>query len=211
MSAPRLLPAVLLLALLGACAGAPVRPPLPPRDEVMLRTVLSQWRASGRLGVTSQGSGWSAGFDWQEADGRSTIDVRGPLGLGAVHITRSSELIVIDNGHGPAQRVLAPFGELEDALANRLGAPLPLAPLRFWLLGLPDPDAPIVRDADNRFEQYGWQVTATDPQTVPGAPSALPRQLTLERPPTRIRVIVEDWHVLDAPATGSAPGVQAVP
>jgi len=210
MIGPRLWPAALLV-LIGACATAPVRPPLPARDESALRNTLSQWHASGRLGVRSQGTGWSAGFDWQEADGLSTIDVHGPLGLGAVHITRSAELIVIDNGHGPAQRVLAPFSELEDALAVRLGAPLPLAPLRFWLLGLPDPDAPLVRGADNRFEQYGWQVTATDPQDVPGAPSALPRQLTLERPPTRIRVIVEDWRVLATPASVSAPSAQAVP
>ena len=207
MRRARALPALLVGLLLGACASAPPpKPPLPARDEQVLRQVLTEWRASGRLGVKSLDTGFSAGFDWHESAGASTIDVRGPLGLGAVHITRNADLIVIDNGRGPAQRGAAPFVELEDALAARLGAPLPLAPLRYWLLGVPDPDGAVVRDADNRFEQYGWTVTATDPRVVAGAPFVLPRQLTLERPPTRIRVVVDDWRV--DPALAGAPAGQ---
>lgn len=193
--------AVPALVLAGACAVTP-RAPLPARDEAVVRAALSAWHASGKIGVRGADTGFSASFDWSETPDASAIDVRGPFGAGSVHIARSATRIVIDDGRAPPQVVEAPFDGLEAALATRLGAPLPLTSLRYWLLGIPDPDASATRDADNRFEQAGWTVTALDPQVVAGSPAPLPREVQMDRPPTRIKVVVLDWRI--APGAGPA-------
>lgn len=194
--------AVALLALLAGCAAPPERPAFPQRDAVGLRAALSSWQATGRLAVRSRDHGWNAAFTWAQAGAQSTIDVHGPLGLGAARITRSDELIVIDNGHGSPQRIAAPFTDLEAALEDRLGTALPLGPLRYWLLGVADPQAPATATPDGGFVQYGWTVAVAEPQAVAGLPGPLPRLITVEQPPTRIRVVVSDWRV---PWDGASP------
>lgn len=160
------------------------------------------WRATGRLAVRDAGNGFSARFSWHETPGLSVVDVRGPLGVGAVHVTRTDQRIVLDDGRD-RQSVEAPFEALEATLAARLGAPLPLPPLRYWLLGRPDPAASAdVDPADpGLFVQYGWRVTARG-AGGPAGQRMLPREVTLEREASRIRVVIEDWQV---PAAGAAP------
>jgi outer membrane lipoprotein LolB len=144
--------------------------------------------------VRTASEGYSASFDWREAAGRGELGVRGPFGAGAVRIHRSAERILIESGNGPALEVPAPFAALEPELAARLGFPLPLGPLRYWVLGVPAPDLPS-EGAGSDFRQGGWQVSVTEFVAVAGSPGPLPARLTLTRDATRIRVIVDRWQV----------------
>jgi len=189
--------ATLLLALLAlaACRATPLAPDLrPPSAEWPALAALDTWHARGRVAVRSAADGFSASFDWHEAGGRSEIDVRGPLGAGAAHITRSADLIRIDTGAQPPIEVPAPFDRLEDALTQRLGFPLPIEPLRYWILGAPASDRPSA-PAPAGFAQDGWTVALDDFTRVPAAPAPLPARLTLSREGTRIKVAVTDWTV----------------
>jgi outer membrane lipoprotein LolB len=157
-------------------------------------TALQDWQANGRLAVSAANGGWNASFAWRESDGKSEVDVHGPFGLGAAHITRTAERIRIDSGKGAPLDVAAPFTTLEPAIETRLGVPLPLAALRYWLLGVPAPDEPSTATPAG-FEQAGWAIEAKKRDTVAGAPAPLPHLLWVERAETRIRVVIDHWEL----------------
>jgi outer membrane lipoprotein LolB len=186
-------------AWLAGCATVPPGPAMPPpapSAQAALAT-FDDWRATGRVAVKTAQDGWSASFDWREADGRGELGVRGPFGAGAARITRTESLVRIESGSAEPVEVAAPFDALEPALVERLGMPLPLAQLRWWILGVPAPGAPSV-GAGAAFEQSGWQVRIDEYTAVGGAPAPLPRRLVIERDATRIRVVVDRW-ALDSP------------
>lgn len=190
----RLLLATALAAVAG-CHSLPVQPLAgPDAEERGAIAGLTSWQASGRVAVRAGHDGFSASFEWREAAGHGELGVRGPFGAGAVRITRSAERIQIDSGGAPPIEIAAPFDALEPELVARLGFPLPLDPLRYWVLGVPAPGRP----ADGRggdFRQDGWQVTVAEFVPVAGAPGPLPARLTLTRDTTRIRVVVDRWRV----------------
>jgi outer membrane lipoprotein LolB len=185
--------ALALVVALGGCRTLPA-PPAPDAAARATLATLSDWHASGRVAVRSADQGFSASFDWRERDGRGELGVRGPFGAGAVRITRSSAAVVIDSGNGPPLEVPAPFDTLEAELIARLGFPLPLESLRFWVLGVPEPGQPAAGDG-GEFRQDGWLVTPSEFQAVPGAPGPLPGRLVLVRESTRIRVVIDHWQV----------------
>ncbi len=191
----RTLGLVALLAGLGGCATLPpastVVPDVAARQAI---GALDAWQAVGRVAVRSGGEGFSASFDWREAAGRGELGVRGPFGAGAVHISRSDERIRIESGSAVPLDVPAPFEALEPELVARLGFPLPLGPLRYWMLGVPAPGLPS-DGAGGDFSQGGWQVSVGGYVPVAGAPGPLPARLTLTRDTTRIRVVVDRWRV----------------
>ena len=187
------LAALALVVALGGCRTLPVPPPADLAERAALAT-LSDWHASGRVAVRAADQGFSASFDWREQGGRGELGVHGPFGAGAVRITRSSESVVIDSGDGAPLAVPAPFDALEPELIARLGFPLPLQSLRFWVLGVPEPGQP-AEQAGGEFRQDGWLVSPSEFQAVPGAPGPLPGRLVLVRESTRIRVVIDQWRV----------------
>ncbi len=188
---------VLLAAAMLQVGGCGTTPSRPDAGAVLAAGAWpDDWQASGKLAVRDAGNGFNARFVWRETPGQSALDVRGPLGIGAVHLTRTAERIVLDDGR-ERQTVDAPFDALEATLAARLGAPLPLAPLRYWLLGRADPAASAEVDAGDPgvFVQYGWRVTARGGGLAPDGRRTLPHEVVVERAPSRIRVVVDDWQV----------------
>lgn len=183
------------LALVGCATTAPIAPGSPPADARSALLALTAWHANGRVAVKTANDGWSAGFEWREADERGEVNVRGPFGAGSARITRTPTLIRIEQGSAPPIDVPAPFDALEATLVERLGVPLPLTQLRWWLIGVAAPGVPSVGDAA-AFEQSGWRVQVNEYTTVPGAPAPLPRRLVLERDATRVRVIVDRWDLV---------------
>ena len=190
----RALAAVAAALALAGCHTAPLKPALAPdpgQREAL--AALSDWRASGRVAVRVAAAGWSASFEWREHLEQGELAIRGPFGGGAARVSVSAERIRIDSG-GPPLELAAPFVELEPELTARLGFPLPLAVLRYWLLGIPSPMLPRAEHAAG-FEQADWEVAYSDYAQVAGSAPALPTRLELSRGSTRIRVIVDRWQV----------------
>lgn len=134
---------VAMLVGLAGCHALSTQPVSGPDAQARSALeALDTWHATGRVAVRAGSDGFSASFDWQEAAGHGELGVRGPFGTGAVHISRSAERIRIESGNGPPLEVAAPFAALEPELVARLGFPLPLDPLRYWVLGVPAPGLP---------------------------------------------------------------------
>ena len=72
--------AVVALALAG-CAAPPRAPEGVTRPDP---EILNQWSASGRMAIAAGSDGGSGTFDWAQDGTTSRLDLRGPLGAGAV-------------------------------------------------------------------------------------------------------------------------------
>jgi outer membrane lipoprotein LolB len=186
--------AAVALALSG-CAAPPRAPEGVTRPDP---AVLNHWSASGRMAIAAGNDGGSGSFDWVQDGTTSRLDLRGPLGAGAVRLVVTPGTLSLADGSG---RVLDADAARAD-LQARLGAALPWDHLRFWLLGVPAPGVEAtVLDQDaapwRLIEQAGWRLAYDSFDVVGGL--NLPKRLTAERGAVRVRVIVDTW----SPGTGA--------
>jgi outer membrane lipoprotein LolB len=100
----------------------------------------------------------------------------------------------VTNSRGETLDGAAARAEIE----SRLGFELPLAHLRWWLLGLPAPGMPAERHEDGAggaitdFQQDGWRVSINS--RAPALGFSLPERLTAERDGARMKLLVENWQ-----------------
>jgi len=107
-----------------------------------------------------------------------------PSGKSTAGCTPAATIGVIDSAAARAE------------LKTRLGFDAPLASLRYWILGVPDPSGPAdeVVDVKQRLtglQQNGWQIEYADYVAVRG--EWLPGRMTLRFADVRVRLIVDHW------------------
>ena len=180
------------VALLAGCKTTRPRPtgPLAPWNERM--TTLAQartWQLDGRAAAALGQQGWQASLDWRQSGDSSELHLAGPLGLGAFVINMSPAGLAL-NGAEPSPAVAA-------QLEAKLGFELPLENLRFWLLGIPNPDVPfeLTRNASDRAQhlsQAGWSIDYD--QYRPQGGDELPARIVLTRADARVRIAVDRWE-----------------
>jgi len=191
--------AVLATLVIAGCA-TPSRPP-----ESAARPdpgVIREWSASGRLALSAGGEGGSGAFVWEQHGDTSQLDLRGPFGTGALRILATPGSLSMADGAGRSLDAAAARAELQ----SRLGADLPWASLRYWMLGLPAPGYPAeVTDAAAApwrvIEQSGWRLAYQSFAKVQGV--NVPQRFSAERESVRVRVIVDTWSA--SPPSGEAP------
>lgn len=177
-----------LLALIAACVTQPQR--ITGVTQVHAASELHNWTASGRIGVTGVESGGSGGFTWNQQTDVSNLQLRGPVGVGSLAIHMQGKQLSMQASDGTqydAERALA---ELE----VRLGAPVPIAQLRYWLLGLAAPGEHRWSDASSSvLEQDGWRINYSD--WLQRDALRLPGKVTLTRESLRIVIAVQAWRL----------------
>jgi outer membrane lipoprotein LolB len=186
--------------LLAGCAAAP-RPGVESPPPVGA-TVAESWIARGRMAVAVDGEGGSGAFTWRQDASRSELAVRGPLGVGAFNVTVAGDELSMTDGQG----VTLSGDEARRQVQARLGAQLPLASLRYWMLGLPAPSPPAqVQDSGSSpvrvVEQDGWRI-AYDGFARFG-PLTAPIRLTATGPNVRLKLVFDTWQL--APDAGAPP------
>jgi len=182
--------------LVTGCATTPVGSPSGSRPADPEQ--LTQWMARGRIALVAQGEGGSGSFVWQQRSERTELTLRGPLGAGGLALVTDGTTIELSDGAGQPLNGEAARAELE----RRLGVKLPLAELRYWMLGGPAPDSPgsgPVQTSSGSvpgFVQGGWVVSYEELKSQAGW--SLPARLTATTNGARVRIIVDDW-ILPAP------------
>jgi outer membrane lipoprotein LolB len=145
------------------------------------------------VAVSGVESGGSAGIRWQQADARSRVSVFGTLGAGGINI-------LLDAGHLHVKTSRGEEVDGEEAarvIDDRLGAPLPLAELRYWLLGVtaPGPESTEVLGENQRLAaltQKGWEVHFAEYQRVAG--DLLPARVDARRDQVRVKLRISRWQ-----------------
>ena len=152
------------------------------------QAVLQSWARfdlRGKVSIARGEDSVVANVRWRQRGDAVRLGVEGPLGVGSGEwsfvSTRSDETLA----------------ELE----RRLGVALPLASVRFWALGVPDPllevqSTEFAAERLSSLQQKGWTIRYLDYARVPGASFELPRRLELQSSEVRVRMFIESWETL---------------
>jgi outer membrane lipoprotein LolB len=188
--------AVLLVGTLTACRTTPPSFLVPPPWEVRRLQLQARqhFDLRGRVAVAAGREGFNANLHWAQQGAGTQLTLEGPLGAGAVEVSAAGDELEIVTARGQRLDSAAAHGEL----AARLGFDPPLPSLRYWILGVPDPEHPATEELDERQQhlhgltQAGWHIDYGLYVAV-GA-EMLPARLTLKRDAVRVRLLVDDWQ-----------------
>lgn len=169
---------------------------LPPMDDWETRRAVlgrvSDWSFSGRIGVSAGDEGFNGRLRWSQRQDSYEATVSGPFGAGSVRL----------DGDGRRVRLTDPEGEVtelvdaEHDLHTMYGWTIPVASLRYWALGIPDPATPAVTEFGEdgqlaRLEQNSWVVEIGQYREASGQP--MPRRITASGTETRVRLVIDGW------------------
>ena len=129
---------------------------------------------------------------WQRQDGFE-LRLHGAFGRGALRLTENTAGARLERADEAPIEASSAAVLLADALPE---TPLPLASLRYWVLGRPAPGAVDVQqlDADNRLallRQDGWEIRYLEYQPVP--PWVLPSKLQARQGEIELRLAIKRW------------------
>jgi outer membrane lipoprotein LolB len=190
-----------LLAVLAGCRTAP--PPATPvagpgadapwPQQYAALASVENYSLTGRVAVAANGQGFSANLRYRQQQQNADLALDGPLGIGGMRMRFDERELSVTNSRGETLDGDAARAEIE----RRLGFELPLAELRWWLLGVPVPGTPAEEHREGAgpitgFQQNGWHVSIHS--RAPGLGFSLPERLTAEREGARMKLLVESWR-----------------
>ena len=186
----------LCLVLLSSCAATRPSVDLPELTTWELRQAVlgdvSDWEFRGRIAVKAGDEGFNGKLSWTQTGDHFYATVSGPLGIGTVTMEGTDGAILLTHEDGSKQALIDP--EIE--LYYRYGWTIPVASLRYWALGIPDPGAPFETKIDGSgrlvdLEQGDWTVNISRYRENAG--QQMPRILTATNPNTRVRMVIDKW------------------
>ena len=160
---------------------------------------LDDWAFNGRIGVVAGDDGFSGSLRWLQQGDDFEATVSGPLGIGTVRLDGNGRRVQLTDKDG--NRTV-----LEDAerdLYLRYGWTIPVRSLRYWALGIPDPELPaetVLGDDGQLLSlvQGGWQVDIT--RYGEGGGQAMPTRLRAASEQTRVKLAIHTWSFFDQPS-----------
>lgn len=184
-----------LFAFLGGCAatghtGLPELGDWERRKSVLAQA--DEYEFAGRIGVSAGDEGFNGKIWWRQDGVVYRARLSGPIGVGTVFVNGDGREVTLTDRDGVVT-------ELEDAerdLRARYGWTIPVASLRYWALGIPDPATGSAVEFDEfgrmrLLEQRGWTVNIGE--YSPGGGQPMPRRLTAESGDIRVRLLIDEW------------------
>ena len=187
-----------LVLVLNGCAVQPgMQLPGLPDWESRQATLaaLDTWEFQGRIAVKAGDEGFNGSLRWWQNGDLFLATVSGPFGAGAVKIEGDEQLVRITDPDG----VITEMTDAERELQQRYGWTIPVASLRYWALGIPDPMHPSTDEFDDQgqlrqLEQRNWAVSIDEYRD--GGGQQMPRRLSASNPDTRVRLVIDRWKFL---------------
>ncbi len=196
-----LLVGVFVAALIGGCASQPTS------SESTSTLAANRWHSHRstlqnlqgftlEARVAASGSyGVSGDLNWRQQGDHFSIHFSGPFGVGAIDIAGTPGDVEIRSRD---QRYHT--DDPESFLRRHYGWTLPVAGLRYWVLGVSSPatTAAGVSYDDNgralKLLQDGWTITYDDYQGAGGY--ALPHHFIMVAGKTEFRIVIDRWSDL---------------
>jgi outer membrane lipoprotein LolB len=191
---------LMVLILAGGCATTRESVDLPEigswEDRNAVLGNIREWEFRGRIAVKAGDEGFNGKFNWAQRYDAFNATVAGPLGIGTVRIEGDGQSVVLTDKDG----VETALNDAERELRYRYGWTIPVASLRYWVLGIPDPSVPAVTELDDhgrlvRLEQGDWVVQIS--RYRDGGGQQMPRILSATNPDTRVRMVIDRWLFFD--------------
>ncbi len=155
---------------------------------------LQHWFASGRAAIHNGNESWHVNLLWLQQGDDFQIRLFGPFGAGQVQLkgnNKQAELLTSDNERFYSHNI-------DTLLYEQTGVKMPVAELRYWLVGLPSPGGKEVASINkhgrlSRLQQGDWQVRYK--RYVPVNGLVLPRKIFADKPDLDVRVVIDEWKL----------------
>ena len=189
----------LVLLLLNACTGAPVKEPLSDskaayQERAAKLGVIPEWGLVGRISLDDGDHGGSGRLQWDVRSDSSELDFHGAMGRGAWHLQIGPDGAILKEANGIEQTAAG----VNDLIQDRIGWPIPVDALQWWVRGLAAPGA--IEDEKFGLEgmlislnQFGWSVDFSRYKSVAGV--MLPKRLNAIRDNYRVKLAVSRWQM----------------
>ena len=172
-----------LFLMLAGCAS------VQEQSKTKVPSSIRSWSMDGRIGVQSSEGAWQANLYWEHDPAQDRLRISGPLNQGLVSIVVQKDLIYVNEGEGVTTLSRDP----DAMLRQRLGFAIPLTSLRYWVLGVSDPEKASVSLSDAGFRQLGWEVVVDELTPVSGW--SLPQKLRVQGAGVKLKILADTWNV----------------
>lgn len=186
------------MAVIAGCASSPISKPTETtasknnhQQHLNSIATIQAFSLKGRIGVQTEGKGFSGSMQWQHDAAEDQIALYSPLGGQVASIKKDAESVTLTEGNG--HTITAQDAEALTQMT--LGWKLPLTGLADWSLGRPtsNPIDKIIWDDVGRIThliQEGWDIEYSDYLAFEG--KQLPNKIYLRSPKVNIKLIVEN-------------------
>lgn len=198
----RLLPLLLLSALMAACSVTPPAPVSDLRSQALWQQrqhdlqSISQWKLRGRVAVNNGVEAWHLNMVWTQSGEDYQIFLHGPFGAGKVKLQGNAYGVELRNSDNQTFYADTP----DELLYQQTGVKMPVNSLRYWVRGLPTPvqEKQPTLDARGRLAklmQQRWQVEYARYIAVSGMD--LPKKVFIDKPEDEInvKVVIDRWQL----------------
>lgn len=196
----RLLPCAAGLLLIGCTiiqptTQAPASATAAYQQHLASLANIKQFKLQGRIGVQSEGKGFSGTTHWQHDDAGDTIALFSPLGgqVATIKTTADGVGLVTSDGKSFSAK------DAETLTQQNLGWSLPMQGLTDWVLGRPasGPNASdAIWDSTGRLtklKQDGWEIEYAE--YVEASGRQLPGKINLRNPRLYLKLVIEQWDI----------------
>lgn len=156
---------------------------------------LNRWTFSGRMAVAAGSEGFSGSLTWRQQGAQASIELRGPMGGRAIRIHVQGETVSVTDGSGTT----IDGADARHLVHEYIGADLPAAELRYWLVGVPAPGSPHAETLGDdqrlaRLDQGGWRIGYAGYRAAGGL--VLPSRMEITTAGLRLRIAVAEWRLV---------------
>ena len=203
----RLLPCAAGLLLTGCAAIQPITQPSGSpaaayQQHLASLADIKQFKLHGRIGVQTEGKGFSGTTHWQHDDAGDNIVLFSPLGgqVAAIKTTTTGVELVTSDGKSFSAK------DAETLTLQNLGWGLPMQGLTDWVLGRPASGSnasDMIWDSAGRLtklKQDGWEIEYADYVDVSG--QQLPGKINLRNPRLYLKLVIEQWEITPSTQAG---------
>ena len=206
MNAARAMRALCLAALITALAGCASVPEAKPdhsaaatalrQQHLQSLAKIQQFSLQGRIGVQTNGKGFSGSMQWLHNTTDDSIALFSPLGSQVASIKKTPNLFTLEDASG--KNYSAP--DAETLTQEILGWRLPLKGLADWSVGRPT-QSPVQNSIWNEqgaltnLEQDGWKIEYSNYEQQGNY--LLPNKIYLKSEKLNLKLLVEKWTQLE--------------
>lgn len=185
---------ILLIGLAACVSSGGVL--LPGIDDWETRKAIlgetDEWEFAGRIGVSAGDEGFNGKLWWRQDGVVFRARISGPLGVGTIFINGDRRELTLTDRDGVVTELI----DAEVDLRERYGWTIPVASLRYWALGIPDPSSPSEAGFNetgqlSELKQRNWQVTIS--QYADGGGQSMPRRVTATNDDFKVRLVIDNW------------------
>lgn len=184
---------LVFLVFLSGCAAPPVLVRQTEPLHIASIEQIDAFQLSGRVGVKYDEQGFSGNLRWQHAVQRDEILILSPLGQGVAQIEQNAAGVVLTTSDQKRYQAQ----DAETLTETVLGWRLPLAGMRYWVLGRAAPGKAEMQFDELkrpvRLMQDGWQIDYLAYREAGGL--VLPQKMSMHRQDLEMKLIIDDWAI----------------